>query len=230
MTRASGDDDNGGLGVAAEVIDVEIAAPKVEQSDEPSSTESAADTAAVATPEQKAEIEQTDLQKGVPTTTEEADQRVSPTAEKKPTEEEKVAAVETNASEAHTAAEDLTRKTLDVKVPEADRVKATDRGTGKTPDAQTKDWHRRISLEIREKQKYPPGNKTKGGSVRVTFTINRVGTVLSADVTESSGDEDYDRAAVDMIRRTKFPKPPAKLTDDEFLLSIVVNFPPAKKA
>ncbi|GLH76219.1 energy transducer TonB [Bradyrhizobium sp. SSBR45G] len=229
LTKASGDDDGGGLGTAADVIDVEIAAPKVEDSDLPTGADSVADTASVATPEQKAETEQTDLQKGLPTTTEEADQRVSPTAVKKPTEEEKVATVETNASEAHDAAIDSSRRTLDAKVPEADRVKAPDpTGTGKDRDPQTTNWQRRLSLIVKKNQKYPPG-KTQGGSVRVSFKLNRRGNVISVDVTQSSGDPDYDREAVAMVRRSDpFPKPPAKAADDEIPLSVVVNFPPGK--
>ncbi|MGJ4950161.1 TonB family protein [Bradyrhizobium sp. HKCCYLS20291] len=231
LTRASVEEDGGGLGVAADVIDVEIAAPKVEPSDLQTGVDSVADVASVATPEQKAETEQADLQKGLPTTTEEADERVSPTAVKEPTEEEKVAVVETNASEAHTAAEDSTRKTLDVKVPEADRVKAPDpNGIGKDRDPLTTDWQRKLSLIVKKNQKYPAG-KTKGGSVRVTFTLNRRGNVLAVDVTQSSGDPDYDREAVAMVRRSDpFPKPPARAADDEIPLSIVVNFPPGKKA
>ncbi|BAM89025.1 putative TonB-related protein [Bradyrhizobium oligotrophicum S58] len=229
LTTAHGDDDVGGLGTAADVIDVEIAAPKVEENDLPTGVNSTAETASAATPEQKAETEQTDLQKGVPTTTEEADQRVSPTEVKKPTEEEKVAAVETSASEARDSSVDSSQKTLDFKVPEAERVKAPDpTGTGKDRDPQTTNWQRKLSLIVKKNQKYPAG-KTQGGSVRVSFKLNRRGNVLSVDVTQSSGDPDYDREAVAMVRRSDpFPKPPAKAADDEIPLTIVVNFPPGK--
>ncbi|CCD99439.1 energy transducer TonB [Bradyrhizobium sp. STM 3809] len=230
LNKGAGDEDGGGLGTAADVIDVEIAAPKVEESELPMGVDSVADAASAATPEQKAETEQADLQKGVPTTTEEADQQVSPAEVKKPTEEQKVAAVETNASEFHQSAIDSARKSLDAKVPEADRVKAPEAGIGKDRDPQTTNWQRKLSLIVKKNQKYPPG-KTKGGSVRVTFTLNRVGNVLSVDVTQSSGDPDYDREAVAMVRRSDpFPKPPATAADDEIPLSIVVNFPPGKKA
>ncbi|NPU15359.1 TonB family protein [Bradyrhizobium sp. 83012] len=229
LTTAHGDDDDGGLGTAADVIDAEIAAPKVEDSDLPMGVDSVADTASAATPEQKAETEQTDLQKGIPTTTEEADQQVSPTEAKKPTEEEKVAAVETNASEAREAAVDSSRKTLDAKVPEADRVKAPDpSGTGKDRDPQTTNWQRKLSLIVKKNQKYPAG-KTQGGSVRISFKLNRRGNVVSVDVIQSSGDPDYDHEAVAMVRRSDpFPKPPAQISDDEIPFNIVVKFPATK--
>lgn len=229
LTTAHGDDDAGGLGTAADVIDVELAAPKVEENDLPNGVDSVAETASVATPEQKAETEQADLQKGVPTTTEEADQRVSPTEVKKPTEEEKVAAVETNASEAHDSAIDSSRKTLDAKVPDAERVKAPDpTGMGKDRDPQTTNWQRKLSLIVKKNQKYPAG-KTQGGSVRVSFKLNRRGNVISVDVIQSSGDPDYDREAVAMVRRSDpFPKPPAQVSDDEIPFNIVVKFPATK--
>ncbi|WP_035640736.1 energy transducer TonB, partial [Bradyrhizobium sp. ORS 375] len=179
LTKAAVDDDSGGLGTAADVIDVEIAAPKVEETDLPKGVESVADTASVATPEQKAETEQAELQKGVPTTTEEADQRVSPTEVKKPTEEEKVAAVATNASEAHQASVDSAQDSFDAKVPEAPVKKALDtKGKGKDVDPLTASWQRELSLIVKKHQRYPRG-KVKGGSVRVTFTLNRRGNVLS---------------------------------------------------
>jgi TonB family protein len=229
LTTAHGDDDDGGLGAAGEVIDVELAAPKVDENELPAGVDSVAQAASAATPEQKAETEQADLQKAVPTTTEEADRQVTTAEIKKPTEEEKVAAVQTNASEAHDASEDSSRKTLDAKVPEADRVKAVDpTGMGKDRDPQTTNWQRKLSLIVRKNQRYPEG-KTQGGSVRILFKLNRRGNVISVDVTQSSGDPDYDREAVAMVRRSDpFPKPPAQAADDEIPFNIVVKFPPSK--
>jgi len=61
------------------------------------------------------------------------------------------------------------------------------------------------------------------------FKLNRRGNVISVDVTQSSGDPDYDREAVAMVRRSDpFPKPPAQAADDEIPFNIVVKFPPSK--
>jgi protein TonB len=59
----------------------------------------------------------------------------------------------------------------------------------------------------------------------VSLVLNRLGHVVSAAVLQSSGDALYDEAALSMIHRSDpVPRPPAKLTDDEFAYSLDVNF------
>jgi TonB family protein len=59
----------------------------------------------------------------------------------------------------------------------------------------------------------------------VSLVLNRLGHVVSVGVLQSSGDALYDEAAISMIRRSDpVPRPPAKLTDDEFNYSLDVNF------
>src|SRR6201989_3041033 len=90
LTDLKGDDDDGGLGAAgAEVIDIDMASPKLEDDDLPQGEDHVAQTASAATPEQKAEPDQTDLPKDVPTQTDEADRAVTTSDVKKPTEEAK---------------------------------------------------------------------------------------------------------------------------------------------
>lgn len=229
LTHLKDDEDIDGLGAnGAEVIDIDMASPKVENDEVPVGQDSVAQTASPQLQEQKAEVEQTDLPKDTPTTTDEADQQVTTADVKKPTEEQKVAAVQTNASDAQEASEDSARKSLDDKAPEAEKTKAPNAGIGKDKEKLTANWGRKISAYFELHKKFPPGKKAKV-QVKLALVLNRLGHVVSVDVKESSGDQAYDDAAVAMVRRSDpVPKPPAGLTDDEFPFTLPVNFNPPK--
>jgi TonB family protein len=220
-----GDDDDGGLGASgAEVIDVDMASPKLEQDDLPAGEDSTAQTASNATPEQKAEVEQTDLPKDMPTEAEEADRVVTTSDVKKPTEEKKVQAVETRATEAADAAQDSSRKALAEDAPEADKAKAPNMGIGKDKQKETAKWGRKISAYFELHKKFPEGKKN-AAQVKVALVLNRRGNVISANVVESSGDQAYDQAALAMIHRSDpVPAPPADLNEDQFAFSLPVIF------
>jgi periplasmic protein TonB len=229
LANLKGDVDEGGLGAnGAEIIDIEMASPKVEEDDVPVGVDSQAQNASQALPEQQAEVEQTDLPKDVPTETEEADRVVTTSDVKKPTEEEKVAAVQTKASDAADAAEDSSRKALDEKAPEAEKAKAPNVGIGKDRERMTANWGRKISAYFELHKKFPEGKK-KGANVKLALVLNRLGNIVSVGVAESSGDTAYDDAAVAMVHRSDpVPKPPAGLTDDQFSFTLPVNFNPSK--
>jgi TonB family protein len=225
LTNLRGDEDEGGLGASgAEVIDIDMASPKLENDELPAGVDSAAQQASNAMPEQKAEVEQTDLPKDAPTETEEADRVVTTSDVKKPTEEQKVQAVETKASEAADAAEDSSRKALAEDAPEAEKAKAPHMGIGKDKLQETAKWGRKISAYFELHKKFPEGKKN-GAKVRVALVLNRRGNVLSANVVESSGDQAYDDAAIAMIHRSDpVPAPPADLTEDQFAFTLPVIF------
>ncbi|MDU6830023.1 MAG: hypothetical protein E6417_08320 [Bradyrhizobium sp.] len=120
LTSFKNDEDAGGLGAAgAEVIDIDMGSPKVDNDEVPVGQDAPLQNAAPEMQEQKAEVEQTDLPKDVPTTTEEADREVTTSDVKKPTEEQKVATVQTQASEAQESSQESARKSLDDKAPES---------------------------------------------------------------------------------------------------------------
>lgn len=227
LTQFKADDDDGGLGAyGARVFDAELASPDKQDDDVPIGVDSVAQNASVATPEQQTQVEQVDVPKDVPNTTEEEADRVVTTSDiKKPTEEQKVAAVQTHASEAADAAEDSRVATLnDENVQKSDQVKGPHEGLGKDKEELTAKWGAKISGLIKLHQIYPKGGK-KAAVVRVSMVLNRLGKVVSAAVEQSSGYTDYDAAAITMVHRSEpFPKPLAGLTDDEFPFSLEVSF------
>ena len=219
-----GDEDDGGLGASgAEVIDIDMASPKLEDDDLPQGEDHEARTASIATPEQKAEPDQTDLPKDAPTETEDADRAVTTSDVKKPTEEAKTHTVETKASEAQEADIDSSRKAIQ-DVPEAEKAKAPNQGIGKDKSKETAKWGRKISAYFELHKKFPEGKKN-AAQVKVALVLNRRGNVISANVVESSGDQAYDQAALAMIHRSDpVPPPPADLNDDQFAFSLPVIF------
>jgi protein TonB len=87
------------------------------------------------------------------------------------------------------------------------------------------EWGRQLSAYFKNHQVYPDVRKAQSMKVRVSIVLNRMGKVMSVGVLESSGDRLYDEAALAMIRRSDpVPKPPAKLTDEQFNYALDVNF------
>jgi len=225
LASLRGDEDDGGLGASgAEVIDIEMASPKIEDDELPAGVDSTAQAPSNAMPEQKAEVEQTDLPKDTPTETDDADRVVTTSDVKKPVEEEKVQAVQTKAADAADAAEDRSRKTLADDAPEAEKAKAPNIGIGKDKRQETAKWGRKISAYFELHKKFPEGRKS-GAKVRLALVLNRRGNVVSANVVESSGDPAYDDAAIAMVHRSDpVPAPPADLTQDQFSFTLPVIF------
>jgi protein TonB len=218
-------DDNDGLGANGAEYAVQIESPDVEEDDLPPGPDQDAMEASQQLTEQKAEVKETDLPKDVPHEDEDPDQVVTTNDSKKPVEDDpKVAAVQTEAAEAHPAQEATARQALEVKSADVQQPKAPNPGIGKDRLKMTANWGRRLTAYFDLHKRYPP-DKNKTTSVTVSLVINRRGNIVSAVVAESSGDAVFDDAALAMIHRSDpVPVPPAGLTDDQFAFSLPVKF------
>jgi protein TonB len=225
VVHFNANDLDGGLGAAGAEFAVEMASPKVEENDAPPGPDSDASEAAPEQNQQTAEVKESNLPKDITTETEEADRVVSPTDAKKPTEEEqKVAAVQTEASVATPAQQESSRKALDDSAPPDETAKAPNPGLGKDMLKLTEDWGRKISAYFELHKRYPEGKK-HSAKVTVALVLNRLGNVVSVAVQQTSGDPSFDEAAVAMVRRSDpVPTPPAGLKDDQFSFALDVNF------
>ena len=217
--------DEGGLGAAGAEYAVEMASPDVEDDNLPPGPDADASQASPQLAEQKTEEKESDLPKDEVHESEDADRVVTTNDSKKPVQDDpKVAAVQTEASEEAPAQEATSRQELDEKSPDAQQTKAPNPGIGKDKLKLTAKWGRMISAYFELHKRYPP-NKDKTATVKVSLVINRLGNIISAAVAESSGDPAFDDAALSMIHRSDpVPKPPAKLTDDQFAFSLDVKF------
>src|SRR6202140_3390161 len=100
------EDPDDSLGAPAIEIGLELTSPRLEATDLPPGPDTDASVASPALAEQKAELQETELPKEVPTEADDPDRVVTPNDSKKPEEEDsKVAAVQTNASTESVATE-----------------------------------------------------------------------------------------------------------------------------
>ena len=229
LANLRGDDGDEGLGAAGAEFAVEMASTDGPESDKPPGPmDSSEQEERPELPQQKAETKETDLPQDRPQQVEDADRLVTENKPKKEQDDDpKVAAIETPAMEASQKSIEMARQTFEEAAREAEKALAPVVGVGKDILKLTTDWNRKISARIKLHQINPEGKANNNQKVKVTFTVNRRGNVLSADVAESSGDAAYDAAAISMVRKSDpFEPPPAKLTDDRFERIIEISFPP----
>ncbi|WP_334174271.1 energy transducer TonB [Pseudoxanthobacter sp.] len=76
-------------------------------------------------------------------------------------------------------------------------------GAGGTEDG----WRRRVMLHLERRKRFPPGGTD--GTVRVTFTIDRSGNVLSARIARPAANGALNREAEKLLKRASpLPAPP----------------------
>jgi periplasmic protein TonB len=213
-----------GAELGAQGIDVGLVfgSEKTEVTDLPPGPDTNESAASPALAEQKAVEKESDLPKATPVEDENPDRIVTTNDAKKPQEEEQVvAAIPTPASDPSVAQEATAKQDLGV---EGSGI--IDQGLLRDKRKAEAEYNAIISAVIeRNKQRhYPKNAKRKSTSVKVSFVLNRLGSVIQVDVLESSGDSAYDTAAVELIRSCNIPKPPAKVTDDTITRTVTVNF------
>jgi periplasmic protein TonB len=85
----------------------------------------------------------------------------------------------------------------------------------------------RVRAHIESFKVYPPlaRRRHQTGVVSLTFTIDRQGRVLSAQITKSSGNPVLDQAALDMLSAAQpLPKPPSHLPGESLRMTSSAEF------
>jgi len=93
--------------------------------------------------------------------------------------------------------------------------------------AEIRSWHSKIVAEIERNKAYPPAAHSHGekGVVRLAFTIDRQGRVMSSQVIRSSGYPALDQETMATVRRAQpFPPPPADLPGEKFNFNVPISF------
>jgi protein TonB len=81
-----------------------------------------------------------------------------------------------------------------------------------------------VSAHLNRYKNVPRG-LGEGGTVNLSFTLDRHGHVLSSRITRGSGTSELDREALDMLRRAQpFPTPPADLAGAQFPFTVPVRY------
>ena len=217
-------DDNDSLGANVADIAVELVSPKAEATDLPPGPDSDASVASPALAEQRAEIKPADLPKDTPTESDDPDRVVTQNETKKPVADDpKLETTPTAASQESVAQEATARQPLE-NAREASIAAAPNIGIGKDNQRLTANWNRKIGAYFQQHLRYPK-SKRMAATVRLDIVLNRRGNVVKVAVAESSGDRDFDDAAIAMVHRSDpLPPPPSSLTDDTFAFSLPVLF------
>ncbi len=228
VAHLRGDDADEYLGAQGD-IGIELTSARAEDTDLPAGPDTDAAVASPALAEQKAEVQETELPKDVPTETEDPDRVVTPNESKKPKPDDpKIAAVQTSASEESVAQEATARQTIEG-ARESETPTVSHQGIGKDAQKLMAKWRGQLSAYLNLHKRYPEVKQTKAAKVKVVFELDRLGHVVSASVVEGSGDPAYDEAALAMIRRSDpVPQPPPMEADEGLSFTVDVVFPKGK--
>ncbi len=221
--RADETDDS--LGTPAIEIGLEMMSPHLEATDLPPGPDNDASVASPALAEQKAELKQTELPKDLPTETEDPDRVVTPNDSNKPKEEDtKVAAVQTSASVESVAAEATATPSTEA-IPEGPRSVAPAQGTGESAQRMRATWQKELIAHLDKHKRYPAERSQKSAEILVSFALDRMGHVLSANIVKGSGDAAFDQAALTMLRKSDpVPAPPPLVADEGLNFTLPVIF------
>jgi protein TonB len=219
------DDPDDSLGAPAIEIGLEMMSPHLEATDLPPGPDTDASVASPALAEQKAQVEETELPKDVPTETEDPDRVVTPNDSHKPKEDDpKVAAVQTSASMESVAAEATATPSSEA-IQEGPRSVAPAQGTGESAQRARVTWANEIAAYLNKHLRYPKQRIEKRAEAVVRFELDRMGHVLWVSIAESSGDSAFDEEALSMVRRSgAVPPPPPVVADEGLVFTLPVKF------
>ena len=219
------DDPDEPLGAPAIEIGLELMSPRLEATDLPPGPDTDASVASPALAEQKAELQETELPKEVPTEADDPDRVVTPNDSKKPEEEDsKVAAVQTNASTESVATEATATPSSEA-IRQGPRSMAPAQGTGESARRARVSWQKQLMAHLDRHKRYPAERSQKSAEILVSFALDRMGHVLSASIVKGSGDRAFDEAALAMVRRSDpVPQPPPLVADEGLNFTLPVIF------
>ena len=108
---------------------------------------------------------------------------------------------------------------------EAPRAVAPVQGADKAARAARLTWQKALMAHLNRAKRYPSGAGRRSAEVAVAFTLDRLGHVVSAGVTRSSGDRAFDEAALAMMKRADpLPPPPPAVADEGLGFEVPVVF------
>ena len=228
IVNAPAEPEDDEAGAPAIEIGIELASPKQDPAELPPGPEAEASAAATASVQREAEPEQRpEAPVETPVESEEPDRVVSPERVEPrpveeppptPTAERSDASAESAASEARAAPSlEAPREALVTTAPTP--------GAGESAARVRATWQRQLVGHLNRNKRYPPGAPRRTAEILVSFTMDRSGRLVSAEVTRGSGDRAFDEAALAMLRRADpLPMPPPAVADDGLTFSLPVIF------
>jgi TonB family protein len=213
-------------GASAMEISMAFEAPKLEQTDLPPGPQSDASAAAAPAVEQTVKAEREPLPTETPTETEDPDRVVAREEVKDPSEKTPdQSQAQTQKSADSVAAEATAEPTIET-ATEAPKAVAPVQGNGRSAIHIRTTWQKRLAAHLDRNKRYPERGQRRSVQLVVAFTLDRVGHVVAARVTQSSGASEFDDAALAMMERADPVPPPPPLVADEgltFTLPVIFN-------
>jgi protein TonB len=218
------------LGAPGIEIALELASPQAPPSDLPPGPDSEASMASPPVVEQKTEVKDVDLPHETPVEAEDPDRIVALEKSKQPDEKApEVKEQEANPSEQSVAQEATATPSVSAAV-EADKATTIDQGTGESRQRVRVTWQKELLAHLDKHKKYPADRNQQAAQIVITMSLDRMGRVLSASVSKSSGDESFDAAALAMVQRASpVPAPPPLVADEGLSFALPVVFRVGKK-
>ncbi|HMN71050.1 MAG TPA: TonB family protein [Rhodoblastus sp.] len=215
------DDDDGAPAIE---LAMDMAAPKTEQNDLPPGPEADASAAAPESAQSAAKAEQSDRPRQEPVESDNPDRIVSPKETKTPEREPEPQVRQSEASTASIASEATAAPQQEV-ARETSAARAPVLGDGRQALKIRADWQKRLFAHLSRHKKYPAAVAARQAENRVVFTLDRLGHVVSARISKTSGDAAFDNAALDMMKRSDpVPPPPPLVADETLTFEIPVQF------
>jgi periplasmic protein TonB len=114
---------------------------------------------------------------------------------------------------------------VDEAAKESQQSTAPVEGTGESKTRVAMTWERELGIHLNKHKRYPAGAKSRNAQVTLSFTIDRLGHLVSANVVTSSGDPAFDQAAIAMMHNADpVPAPPAVVADEGLTFTLPVIF------
>ena len=132
--------------------------------------------------------------------------------------------VQTSASMESVAAEATATPSTEA-IPEGPRSVAPVQGTGDSAQRVRVTWQKELVAHLDKHKRYPPERSQQTAEIVVSFTLDRMGHVLSASIVKGSGDAAFDAAALTMVRKSDpVPQPPPLVADEGLNFTLPVIF------
>jgi periplasmic protein TonB len=216
-------DDDGGA--PAIELAMDMAASKSEQTDLPPGPEADASAAAPESAQSAPKAEAMDRPKEEAVESDNPDRLVAPEQAKRPEREPDEARPQPSESSAASVASEATAAPRQEATPEAPTAVAPVIGASVAAQRAKVEWQKRLFTHLSRHKRYPAGVRQKQAENRVVFTLDRTGRVVAARISASSGDQAFDNAALEMMKRSDpVPAPPPLLADETLTFEIPVMF------
>jgi periplasmic protein TonB len=111
--------------------------------------------------------------------------------------------------------------------PPTEEKHATAPPQAKTPPSSVVRWESLLTAHIEHFKRYPSAARAQGdqGTVKVAFSIDHEGRLLSSRIVQSSGSTALDEEGLAMLARAQpMPKPPVNVGDSELSFVMPVRF------